>query len=798
MEDRIAPAVLGMATISSNGKSATYLDAAGDTVTATTSKGTFDPSQFMFTGASGVLTELSLTGHSDFKGANIVFSIVPVAGGTDTVNVGYIDAIGLNLGSITVPGDLARIDVGKSGTALGKLTVQSLGAEGTSTQGGIANPSVTSNITGAVGSINVAGNIDGTVFVESYTTRPGPPTGNIGQLYIGGSLDGNTAAGAGEVFFSGTLGKAVIQGGIEGGSPAYSGSIGGYGDTSVGGFGTLSKIGSITVNGSVPDDPNPSPLPGVPGTSILGGSGGLSGSIDAATIGSVYVAGDIFGGTGTASGAIQAGLRLGKAAIAGSLIGGNFTAGSPSEANSAGLIFGGSIGSVTIGQSIYGGSGLNSGQVYSTGLIQKVTVMGDVAGGSAGTSSSSGLSGTIHGQSIGGIIIEGSLIGGNMVSGDPNQTGNTDGAIHSDTSIGGIYIGKNLVGGSGQSSGQISTGNGGIGRLTIGGADTSDGSILGGSGSSSGFIQIAGNIGAMTLTHDLTGGSGMFSGYIEAHGSVSSLKIGGDVTGGTADSTGDIVTFGVLKNTLINGSVIGSDSGATMLTDTGYIQAAGIGTMTIGDELQSGTVGTGGINTSGAIRSTSTIGSLTIGSLMGNAANPAIISAVGIANLSINSTSDVAIGRITVTGSATYADILAGYNDDTQSGAAPLGTGVSANAQIGTVTIGGTLEATNIIAGLGPGTGAAYFGTAASAPLSGGGVTDYPAILSKISKVIIAGAVESTGNAGAYGIAAQYIASAKVDGAVLSLLAGPDNDTFAAGKEQTLSTAPGNVFLYEV
>jgi len=78
-----------------------------------------------------------------------------------------------------------------------------------------------------------------------------------------------------------------------------------------------------------------------------------------------------------------------------------------------------------------------------------------------------------------------------------------------------------------------------------------------------------------------------------------------------------------------------------------------------------------------------TIGSLTVGSLVGNATNPAVISAVGPANLAANATTDVAIGSVTVKGNATYGDILAGYNTNTDNGTMPLGTGVNANAQIG-------------------------------------------------------------------------------------------------------------------
>src|SRR5690348_1781524 len=113
LEDRIAPAAV---TITNHGKTASYMDTAGDTVVVTTT--TDDTNQFIFDpSAEGQLAELKLSGHTDFAGASITFSIIPVAGGTNAVNIGYIDASGLGLGNVTVPGDLGRIDVGAGATA---------------------------------------------------------------------------------------------------------------------------------------------------------------------------------------------------------------------------------------------------------------------------------------------------------------------------------------------------------------------------------------------------------------------------------------------------------------------------------------------------------------------------------------------------------------------------------------------------------------------------------------------------------------------------------------------------------
>jgi hypothetical protein len=435
-------------------------------------------------------------------------------------------------------------------------------------------------------------------------------------------------------------------------------------------------------------------------------------------------------------------------------------------------------------------------------------VLGDVNGGSAGTSSTLGAAGNITANALGRVVIDGSLFGGNSFAQDPNQTGNGDGAIVSSTSIGSIAIGKNLAGGTGANSGSIVALGGNLGSIMIGAPGGAAGSLLGGSGASSGSISVDGSVGSLTIAHDLIGSSGSSSGSVSINGGLNALAIDGTVglMGGSADNTGTISVLGPLRSANIHAGVTGSSSGAVKLTNTGYIQADSIGVMVLGGALTSGTAGSGGLDTSGAIRSTSSIGSITVGSIVGNATNPAIISAVGQASLSANATRDIAIGSITVKGPGigtgpvtSYADILAGYNTDTTDpGSTLLGTGVNADAQIGTVKINGDITATNIIAGVGP--GATGFGTSGSAALSGTGVTDLPGIVSKISQIIITGKVVSTSNpADTFGIAAQYIVSASYDGTPLALVPGPDNDTFAHGVSALpIPVGASDTFLYEV
>ena len=353
----------------------------------------------------------------------------------------------------------------------------------------------------------------------------------------------------------------------------------------------------------------------------------------------------------------------------------------------------------------------------------------------------------------------------------------------------------NIIGGAGPNSGFISVASGGVSSLTVGTGKPSTqampnltGNIEGGSGAGSGQIASQGTVGKLTLIGGLKGGSGDGSGLIQVNSAVNSLLIDQSITGGTGNNTGTISTFGMLKSATILGNIVGSsNTTSTILTNTGYLQAAGIGTLVLDGALQSGSfTGSGGLDTSGAIRSTASIKSITVGSLAGNATNPAIISAVGAANLAGTATTDVAIGTVKVTGSSTYGDILAGYSADTNGGTQPLGTGVNADAQIGTVDIVGSISATNIIAGVGAGPNG--FGTAGSVALAGIGVSDLTTIISKISKIIIGS--ETNATSGTYGIAAQNIVSATVNGSVLALVTGPDNDTFAANKSPSIPSAP--------
>src|SRR5581483_973179 len=157
LEERIAPAVL----ISADGHRAHYNDTDGDHVSIYVSTGHLSAGNFTLAGAGAgsQLQEIDLTAKA-FNKADVVVKVIKSAHGDGLANIGYIDATGIDLSSVVVKGDLGRIDAGSGGgVAIKKLDVASIGRLGTDTQG--ATASLTSNITGALNALNVAGDIIG-------------------------------------------------------------------------------------------------------------------------------------------------------------------------------------------------------------------------------------------------------------------------------------------------------------------------------------------------------------------------------------------------------------------------------------------------------------------------------------------------------------------------------------------------------------------------------------------------------------------------------------------------------------
>lgn len=129
LEPRIAPASV-----------ITFTDVDGDLVKVKSTKGVLTGRLELVDqgGGKNQLVEIDLASPI-FQGTNLTITVKKVRGGSGDgmVNVGYINAKGIDLGNVVVPGDIGRIDAGDGNTAkpaIKNLTAKSLGAFGTTTQ----------------------------------------------------------------------------------------------------------------------------------------------------------------------------------------------------------------------------------------------------------------------------------------------------------------------------------------------------------------------------------------------------------------------------------------------------------------------------------------------------------------------------------------------------------------------------------------------------------------------------------------------------------------------------------------
>lgn len=500
LESRIAPAGV---VVASNGLSATYDDVDGDHVTIKTSAGNLNEAAFtIFLGATAgdlQLARLDITGLSDFTGANITITATKAGGGDGLVAIGEIIATGVNLGKVTVAGDLGAIQAGTgTGTALGSLTVQSMGRYGLRTQSsGGGSGTLESDINGSMGAFNVNHDVSG-IFLNVSNSN----NATLGPVTIGGSLIGSSDQNGGEIFSDSDMGAVKIGHDLQGGSGENAGFI------SCGGV-----LGPVTVGGS-----------------LIGGTNLQTGSIfSAGTIGAIKIGHDVLGGSGAESGYVEA--------IGGDIesikVGGSLTGGVAGESGcfvvGDGSVMG-NIGKVTIGHDIKGGAGMVSGFIVVAGGLGDVTIGGSVVGG---TNSESG--GISSGGGIGNV-----KIGHNLIGGDVDNTG----FIESSRSIASVTINGSLIGGSATDSGEIETfgavgeenniGKIKIGHNLVGGSifDT-DASI-----SRSGFIRSDGAIAGIKIGGSIISGlDDSSSGSIDSDASIraaydiQSFKVKGSLIG---------------------------------------------------------------------------------------------------------------------------------------------------------------------------------------------------------------------------------------------------------------------------
>lgn len=804
LEGRIAPATLiDASTIQ-------YKDVGGDIVTIHFSKALFTIGTsveqtitlnklddiFKFSGgttfASDVeqdlqlldLTKVKLSGTPPTSPVNgISFTIdaeTPTGGAGDSlVKVGAIYANNLNLGHVAIDGDLGQIDVGRpsSKVALKSLTVESLYAYEANTQVGTVTPAdaLESRIVGGVGLLEVKGDLRGYFHLLNgnsivgntiKTTAPG----NLDKAIIHGSLRGkmeeqSTSDNTGSINAQGKIGTIQVLGSGEGGSTGgliggggrNSGSITGtrgidnaYIADSIVGKGGLNS-GTIVSGGVFKKI--------VVGDDVSGGAGDLSGSIQGTTILSVSIADSVTGAGGSNSGSVISAGKLSKIEIANDLTGGT--------GQFSGNIRVNEIGSVTIGGSVSGNVGPDSGMVYSTQGIKSVTIAGDIEGG-VGTNSG----GVLANGPLQSVTVNGSVIG---------SVGSNSGFIGSLSKVGSVKVIGSIEGGEGQLSGRVySAGN--IEKVSaaklVGGIGLGSGSILGASdlvtggsiksviieqglqggvGPSSGTILSLDDIGKVTigtkvLAAGLVGGDGDFSGSIIAKDSIgksggkpSGLLIYGSVAGGTGDQSGLVEAGGNAGLIDIQGSVTGQDGDPG--EHSGFVRVKGQLKMLSVD---------GGLNNTSVL-----VGADLVNAIIGVGMVDSTISAQGAFNPKMK-TGDIAIGSLTVDGSVIRSQILAGYDVE--------GTALNADASIKSVRVTGNWTASDIVAGIVATDG--KFGDSNDTRITGD--IDRDGYIATIAKIQILGSVTGTAEADDhFGFVAEQIGSFQVGNTKLALTSLP-------------------------
>jgi hypothetical protein len=711
-----------------NTSTVTYTDADGDKVTVKLSKSLLTSAAiannvFRFdTGTvnDGLAARQQLRaidlGYLQTNGLGVTVTVVP-AGGDGLAHVGAIVSTGYDMGAVVVSGDLGQIaggatTAGKPGLA--SLNVRTLGRLGLDTQGpAVAGffPKLGGEMNGGLGTLTVKEDIVGANLDVG---------GAIGSVTIGGSLIGGDAVNSGLIAATTKIGAVRIGDHLQGGFGQGSGRI----NSVIAGTASLSIGGSILGAGGMGSG---STFGGVTGLvqiahNVRGGTNENAGTIGIEDGGRVTIGGSLLGGAGTFGGRIVSDSTIGAVKVGHNVQGG---------ADRTARIEGGTLASVTIGGSLLGGFGDTSGSLTASS-IGPVKIAHDVHGGAGLDSGKIDADAKLASVSIGGSLL-GSIGGrsGRLESGAESTlvtiAHNILGGVASDSGVvfaGGrlvaVTLGGSLVGGGDSRGGGISAA-GGMGTVKIG-RDVHGGSSVGESGS---IISRGGNLASVTIGGSLIGGSGYDSGEIFSTGDVGSVKIGGDIIGGTIDDSGQVTVRGKLTSLTLGGSLFGGTSDST-----GVISGAVIGTINLGRNLVGGSIAstTGTLDRSGyvesqdrlaaitvggslfagwdtstggsltknaSIRADADLGSVTVkGSLHGhstaNGLSPVVISGRGQATPlgDVN----VAIQKITISGSVDRANIFGGYTRDLAAG-----TFVS---QIGTIAVSGDWTASNVVGGV--------------------------------------------------------------------------------------------------
>ncbi|MEO6846385.1 MAG: hypothetical protein ABI443_03400, partial [Chthoniobacterales bacterium] len=648
---------------------------------------------------------------------------------------------------------------------------------------GLISGMVSSN--SGMGSVTIHGSLiggtgddSGSIQTSSAEHSPSPITGsgNMGAVLITGDVEGNSGLRTGSVIaWNGTMTSLAVNGSITGGGGQYSAMMYGrdglgsatVGHDVIGGTGPYSGRIATEVNVSLSKvvyegatkllphgDGNTTTYlnykDGVMGDvniggKLQGGDGDNSGTIfSGKSMGTVHINGSVTGGVGGSSGSISIGRDNTQNAIGDpslGLINTNFYLGTAAD----------KIAGVIIGGNLVGGTGSESGSIF-TAMNYKAVTNGYVVTGGA----------------LGAITVNGFVQGGD---------GANSGTIYAGKSMGAVLIsgtmpgGAGLNGGAGASSGSISISANEQGLLvsaTDKVTSVTVNGILGGSGSGSGNVEINGTLGSLSVFGNIHGGSNQFTGRVYA-ASITTANVTGSLIGTDYTYAGSIIGNNSIGSLVITGDMIGgSNSHGSDVIGTGAVLAGQIGSVTVTGDITSGTPADSGhlLYDSAAIRSASNIGSVTVGgSIEGNQAMPVYITASTDFGGFINV--NKVIGTVSVTHNVTHALILAGVDLGSfdQPGKPSVEySGVNPFAQITSVTVGGNWAASSVAAGALPGThGFGAGDTPSLDKVVGGTPPTWYGDFGRIGSITITGTVAGGNSGDQYGFVAANFGSVSVN-----------------------------------
>jgi len=547
-------------------------------------------------------------------------------------------SIGGNLTGRLLPEDTKTISIG-GGVSLaevfdaGSTSIES-GAVGRLTVGGsiagTAESGVAFVIEGALGSLDIKGN------VQDFGVNVGgvDVDGDVKSISVGGSAVGFSAVAGGDLG-SLTIGKSAS--GLlvaAGGSADETGVHGG--------------IGSISIRGN------------------LGTEDSSAGIFTTGNLLSLSVGGDVHNLTVTASFLHEqrAAVVVGSIAVGGSVDGMSLvTDGSlgslnvKKDAQSLGLVVGGMVdenGVETggIGQLAIGGTlGImdDRSEIDTQGGLGSLTVGGsmlagifDIAGSLGKVTVGQMVQNQVEiqvGQNVGSVTVGGAMRGGLDAGGDIKSVtvgGDLTGEVEAQGKTGALKIGGSMSGDIlGGSIGSVSVGKDVTGWMIIEGEVNSisvRGSVVGDTLDYTGSINVRGNLDNLAIGGSIIGGVGFGTGTVQVGGDTASLRVGGDVRGSDRIWSSEAIFSGAI---LVSGKLA-------------KVQIDGV--------LQTGTAGPTDEEfpvvvdgTNGTLRA-GTLGSVSIGAVMGNAQKTALISAL------------TSIGSVTVNGDWRSGNIVAGID----------------------------------------------------------------------------------------------------------------------------------------